>query len=244
MIDSALFMLAQDITDENVLAVLAALQAFENNAISKVKGWNSVYKDGRKQELEITLVCPERYAFLFASCLTKVKGIYQEAADIPAVTYHYVSYISIERAKALAACAAKPLAVAIGIMIGAEANVLPDVSNLVLDFVKDKAQILATTDSLANIISQKSNVSDVWVAQLTASLRARILAVYHSDCVIGESSFETYLGCCLSKPVLEIQQDMHLFKWSNKLYTCITDATDKEVVLKGVDRCLQQALEK
>lgn len=241
MIDNALIMLGDDITDETVLAALSAVQTFEKNAVDKVNSWNAVHKDNKKSELKIYLICPSRYEFLFKRCLKNVEGIYNDAMRVPKLSYTYITYLANERANKIGINTDKPLAIALGIILGAEAPVLPDVSNLITCHTKQASSILC--DPLLSKVSALTNKA-VILAQNDSDLEDRTMDVFQAEYVVGYSSYETYLACCLQKPVFEVQLGRGLFKWSNKKYVCITDDSNEEVISKGIDLCLQQAIGK
>jgi hypothetical protein len=130
---------------------------------------------------------------------------------------------------------------ALGILMGCEASSLADVSNLCTEYPKF-CDIYSDVRCAFNIAIKdipKGKSCNIYVENVTISLEDRVSKVFGSDIIVGYSSFETYLGCCLKKPVVEIQLDACLYKWSNPKYVCITDDSNlKELVKKGIAICL------
>lgn len=227
-----LIIVGDDVTDENVLAVLAALQAFEQSAVEKNNGWNKVHRDNRVLDFKTYLICPFRYEFIFRTCLSTLEGIYSDVDKIPKMNWTYVCHITIVRAMALALNTDKPLALAIGILLGCESSTLASVENLCQEYS-------IVYDVITDIqLGYLPIGPDQWYSPTLATLEDKISIVFSSKAVIGYSSFETYLACCLNKPVLEIQKDPSLYKWTNKHYSCITDDTDKDLLSKGITKWL------
>jgi hypothetical protein len=236
--ENTLIVISDDVTDETVLAVLAALQAYESSAYTKVKGTNATHKQNVKLDLHITIVCknPE-YDFIWLRCLTKIRSIFRSTNDYPDEIFTYVAIVSIEAARGLGN-KTRHIADLLGILLGAEASSLPDVSNLVTKFS-------VTNDLLIHRFNLPDNdnvmpVDSILFSHNTIaplSLEGRTKHVFGSKAVFGTSSYETYLACALKKPVVEIQKDTQLYKWSNPNYICITDESDQEALQKAIDKC-------
>lgn len=244
-----LFILNNDITDETVLAVLAALQAFIIAAKEKNNAWNRVHHDTRTLDIKSYFVCQERYAFIFQQCLPTIEGIYSSLDFIPKIDFTFVADISITAAYELSKHSSRPLAQALGILLGCEASTLADVSNLQKEFVQDTNNLLDFNidkyleDSGHTLIKGNGHIVSAHnFLDTPYDLVWRINEVYRAKTVIGYSSFETYLGCCLHKPVFEVQTNPHLFKWSNSNYSCVTVA-DNDAIIKGVKLCLDSIKE-
>lgn len=247
--DKILFILSNDITDETILAVLAALQNYEKAAFDKIKGWNSVHKQDRQISLKIHLVYEnERHYFIFDRCLPHLISIKKTIDEVNTKTFDCIVALSISAALKIADKTNKPLADALGVLIGGEGGTLPDVSNLCQSFVVDIGQLidskfLDTYTITSSDIEPHSldclAIAAYYFADTSMALEQRALSVFKSKCAIGYSSFETYLACALKKPVLEIQKNKHLYKWSNPNYFCVTDE-NKDNVIKGVELCLQK----
>jgi len=220
--EKALFILDKDITDEIVLAVLSALQGFEQDVINKTDGWNKIHTDRpREVDFQMYLVCADtRYTFIFGRCLNKLEKIYSETlhAQLDDVDFTYVANISWAKGKSIAEATNKPLAEAFGIMIASEGKSLPDVTNMIKVFTR------------GNNLLKVNEVENL-------SLEERAQAVFDAGGVTGQSSFETYLACALHKPCVEIQHNKNIFKWSNPNYLCITEEND-EVLTKATKLCL------
>lgn len=232
MLENNLIIIRDDVTDENVLAVLAALQAFEASAIDKNKAWNKIHHDKRILEFNTYIVCPTSYTFIFEKCLSTVK--YINPRVYPKLAYTYVCEISIARARTISDNTDKPLALAIGILLGCESSTLADVSNLCTEYVI-KYDLAADIALSTFLMVEKMQFYSTTVA----TLEEKIDIVFKSKVIVGYSSFETYLGCCLRKPVVEIQKDPSLYKWSNPNYICITEEVNlHELVPKGISQCL------
>jgi hypothetical protein len=248
MIENNLIVIGKDITDETVLAFLAAIQAYETVAIEKNNAWNQIHKDTRELVFKNYLVCPPRYEFIFQKCLDTVAAIYPKLEDTPRIDYTYVAAISVKQAKAIAANTEKPLAIALGILLGCEASTLANVNNLCTEYAIAQDILLdfgkGLTDLANESVSNKQLLVEMFDSKNENNLEDRIKDVFSSKIVVGYSSFETYLAACLNKPVLEIQLDPLLYKWSSKYYNCITDESKlKELVPKGIQRCLSQISE-
>ena len=167
----------------------------------------------------------------------------------------FICQLSIERGVDLAKGTDKPLALALGIILGCEANTLADVSNLCKQYTEDRIllldQVLAlrlSADTHKIIVANKelqdidSHFIFVSDDKSTKTLSEKIALVYSCKIVVGNSSFETYLACCLKKPVLEIQTNPLLYKWNNPNYRCITDPSRiQELVPQGIVECLRMA---
>ena len=247
--DKILFILANDITDENVLAVLAALQNYEKAAYDKVKGWNSTHGQSRQIDLKVHIVYEnERHYFIFESCLSHLASIKKTMVEVKETSFDCIIPVSIEVALKLASATNKPLADAIGIIIGGEGGTLPNVDNLCqafsisVDTLYDFRFIdMYLRDRDLNLKLGISGVDTIGYAfnNTPMSLERRVLEVFKSKSIIGYSSFETYLGCALKKPVLEIQLNRHLYKWSNPNYVCLTEE-NQDAIVKGIQLCLQK----
>lgn len=230
-----LIVIAEDITDETVLAVLAAIQSFEKAAVDKNNGWNRIHQVTRNLNFYTYLQCPQRYVFIFEKCLSTLAAVNE---NIPKVDFTYVGGLSIASAKAIAHNTDKPLALAFGILLGCEANTLADVTNLQSSYSENLDLIVDI--SLVKVCGENLEEMQFYSSDL-ATLIEKIDIVFRSKIVVGYSSFETYLGCCLNKPVLEIQLDPSLYKWNSKAYYCITEESNlKELVPKGIQLCLTQ----
>lgn len=227
------------VTDETVLAILSALQAFEKSLIQKNDAWNQVHHVDRKLDLSLFLVVVEdRYNFIFQKCLTHLKKIYLVGDPVENIDLHYVCKLDIKEAEALAAPTRKPLALALGILLGAEAGTLPDVTGIV-PFTAVSHKLLLD-ERLLHLFPCVDVVDNTYADGM--SLDQKIEWVQRSAVVVGYSSFETYLACCLRKPVLEVQFNSALYKWDNKQYYTITEADMiKDLLPKGIDLCMRQA---
>jgi hypothetical protein len=232
-----LFIVWDDVTDETVLAVLAAIQAYEKASIEKNKAWNRIHKINRELIVKTYIVCKERYLFIFNRCLDTVVDMQEKIDPFLKMNFTYVCALSISTATALAKNTDKPLALALGIMLGCEASTLANVDNLCTEYTITKDILL---EGKLDSYTKESNVHHF--INFDSSLEDKIKGVYSSKIVVGYSSFETYLACCLKKPVLEIQLNPLLYKWSNKGYNCITEESNlQELIPKGIAQCLQQA---
>lgn len=245
MIERVLLHVAPDVSDETVLAYLAAFQAYEHDALAKVKGWNKTHRDNKQLELELYINCPDRYYFLFERCLSKYKKIESMALTISMVDV--IVQLSVERALAICDKTDKPLAQGIGILIGAESSTLPDVSNLVHGIPFDGTFLIDEALNDDNYFIMANNIFGSIrhfnsLKSEDLSILTKIEYVIRARAILGYSSFETYLASAMGKPVFEIQENKHLRKWSNKKYVCVTNR-DRHAIEEGVKLCLSLSTE-
>jgi len=237
--ENTLIVISDDVTDETVLAVLAAIQAYESSAYAKVKGSNTTHNQNVKLELSITLVCAnEDYDFIWQRCLTKLDKIIRHTSgevDITGEHFTYVALVSIEAARNLGN-KTKHIADLLGILLGAETSSLPDVSNLITEYkvAKRNWYVFNSLETLWEKFETSKKYNSFVEGK---TFQEKTLLVFESCAIFGYSSYETYLACALKKPVIEIQKDQQLYKWSNPNYICITDESDQEAVQKAIDKC-------
>lgn len=245
MRDQVLFIIEDDITDETILAALAAIQAYERGAILKNKSWNKIHKQDVVLDLEIDIILNKRYQFIFKNCLTFVGSFYDKQINIKDLNlfknYTYICQMSLFVAEMIAEHTNKPLASALGILIGAEADSLPDVSGLVSETQKSN-RLYVEDFSLVKRCVNLDLPAGSFHYNFVSSLEELINIVANSAGVVGYSSFATYLSCALQKPTVEIQFNKLLYKWSNKNYICLSE-DDDYALIKGFKQCQTLVIE-
>jgi hypothetical protein len=232
--DNVLFIISNDITDEVILGILAAMQAYVSNAYTKIRSWNAIHRQNEELDLAVYIVCDEYYHYLFQQCMPNLAQLYvSKAALSHKIAFTYFTYIvelSYDRIKRMCSTSNKPFAVCAGIILGSESSTLPDVSNLLPSFIEDID--LLCSPALVDL-NELHYIANRQVYENGYSLYRRIELVYRSKVVFGESSFETYLAAALHKPVIEIQPNQFLYKWSSKKYVVLSEF-DKRAFAEAV----------
>lgn len=245
MVDRALFIIQPDVTDATILAFLSAIQAYELNVITKTRAWNQAHQQTKEVELELDLVCPKTYHFIFERCLSTLKNIGTERHTLPFVKYDYACSFSLANALSLGEVINRPLAQSLGVICGSDATTLPDVSNLITEYPQVKKNVLCQSDYYSELMAQNTHQADMislynpLFAKEQHSLESRARLVFMAAAVIGDAGFETYLACALLKPVLELKAIPRVMKWRNKQYSVLTEF-NQESLVKGIKICLLQ----
>lgn len=240
--EKLLFVLS-DVTDQTVLPILSALQAYCSLAVTKQQAHYRMYHSDPKLEVDVQItyhiLCYDpTFNFIFEMCMPEGTLV---SSSIEAFRKHYGTYdcifeMSETLARKIVGSTRRHLVDGFAISIGSEASSLPDVSKLCPEYSyaydillcpkvpSEVVALLPVNKTLRHILHRPS-------------LQERIRNVFFARAVIGETSFETYLASALHRPVLEFNTDPHLHKWTNPKYVSIVVPTS-DAIQKGVRICL------
>lgn len=235
----------RDIEEKYVLALLAAIQAYEKNAFDKHTAFYKQRISAGDLKLNVVLVRSPKHAcydFIWEKCLNHLLAIYSynEMAQgaLIARNIDLTSHVILDfpTARHIARASRKHLAQAYGIMLGSENDSLPDVVKLAPESYVNTSNVLMLYNPK---LVETSNFDYV---RTDLSLEARTVEAFTHAAYIGDISYESYLMSALRKPVFEIslEDDVYLLsKWSNPNYFHSSSATDKPL-RKGIQLCLNR----
>lgn len=248
MIVDTIIIHIEDMREESVLAILAALQAYEKNAFDKHTAFYQNRVGAGDLELNLIIVRAvqyERFDFIWNKCLNHLRLITIDlnGALLWANKHDLKSVVVLREdvARNLAKTSGKHLAQTYGIMIGSETGSLPDVSALAPKDYANKPEWMLITAPVCSMNFQTTSPINLLVDldEKDKDLELRISLCFMSAAYGGRLSFESYLMSALKKPVFEISDDKHLYKWSNPNYINAS-TSDDEAVTRGISLCLSR----
>jgi hypothetical protein len=245
---------------EELPAVLSAMNYYVQEAHTKAAAWSSMRKNYRK-ELTVNLhaIC---YFSDVQEIITKVLDVpvyVPGSTPMPISNYDMYCSFDAKLMKTVRDNGKFHASSAYGIMLGCEAQSLFTIPvERITAKVEDKesVNILVIDDALYHYEKVwqwlGETVTTLKVSRVVPYLNhfsAMIAAIDCADLVVGPTSMYTYLACCMKKPTFEIYPpDISrnwLSKWSNPLYSMYVsapDQLDKDKLLKGVSFLWQKAL--
>lgn len=237
----------RDIEEKYVLAILAAIQAYEKNAFDKHTAFYKQRISAGDLILNIVLVRSPKHAcydFIWEKCLNHLLAIYSynEMAQgaLTARNIDLTSHVILDfpTARHIARASRKHLAQAYGIMLGSENDSLPDVVKLAPEsYVNTPLPLM-----LFHPTEMLRDFSNFDLVHTDSTLEKRTVQAFIHAAYIGDISYESYLMSALRKPVFEIslEDDVYLLsKWSNPNYFHSSSASDKPL-RKGIQLCLNR----
>lgn len=245
----------KDISELTVIPLVTAVQSYADDAKRKHEGFCSYRKALSDYEVQIDLMLPsfeaQQFAFLFTTLIPSVKNIsYLHMTQIEVSHYDCIFDLSEAKAKLIGAQTGRSLNQSYGVMLGGEAFTFPrNVENLCPVFTPSgkilmsfemlkllPSRVFAHLPETLFVMRDEADLALIMGLPRNLSISDRVKQVFECEGVIDVASFETHLASALYKPVLELNNDPTLTKWSNPNYYLITEMT-QDGFTKGVKQC-------
>jgi hypothetical protein len=233
------------ITDKVILAIVAALVGAEISAKEKINEWNARMPEKREHVFGIDVVAPQHIIdkgldYLLAGTLTcpfKVKPAYQLKYGEVEEKYGLEQVLTDGIITRLALPTKRAYAQAAGILLGAEASSLVDLSKLVSpEKSKQMSRVLMCMPAgdlekymqafqFFQQFREETGIETMLIDDFNFTYQSLLELVAESRLVVGPQSFCTYAAACLGVPCIEwcsSQQEISILsKWSSPKYGII-----------------------
>lgn len=230
------------ITDKVILAIVAALVGAEISAKDKLEEWNRVHvHEKRSLDFSIDLVVP-KYIFdkgitelLIGTLMYPFRVFYSDHNETK--SYLLEQILTDDIITRLAAPTRRAYAQAAGMLIGAEASSLVDLSRIIsLKDSKHLSHILMVLPSekiaeysrqldFFQVFGEKNGLSLMLIDDTDLMYKACLELVVDATLVVGPQSFSTYAAACIGIPCIELihtQQELNILsKWSSPKYGAV-----------------------